>query len=888
MEPQNEQTRVVTSLDGEWTFLTDPDDDGKQRALHDPGTVWPDDVEAVTVPHAWQEADEHREYVGTAWYKTSITYEGHGDREFLRFGAVDYEATVYVNGQRVGANSDGYLPFEIEVTEAITTGENVVVVAVTDPADLDEIPHGKQGEPWYTRVSGIWQSVSLESRPERFVADLKATPNLDDDTVAVDVEVDGATSDLNVTVTVERDDDAVARETIDHVDGGERRISIPDPDYWTPDRPALYDVAVELRADGQLVDAYEDYFGMRSVSVDSDRLYLNGEPIYVRGALDQAFYPDTLYRPFEDELFEYEIRTAKELGFNLLRKHIKPAHPDFIEAADRLGILVWEEPANPDLYTARSKQAVRDQIRGMIDRDYNSPSVVIWSLYNEEWGIGLDQEDFSDHEGRLWNDEAKQEYLTKLFNECKGWDPTRPVCDNSGWAHVATDLNDYHRYFVSPDRAEAWADDLDDIVANPGDNYAVENTPAADAPILVSEFGTWGFPDLPKLRDHYGGDPPWFSHDFLDSPLKRPKGVDERYEATNLPEVFDGYEALAEAWQRRESRSLQGIVQAMRTNDAVAGYVVTEFSDIEWEFNGVLDYLRDPKSFVDEFARVNDDLLVAIEPSTHAVAPGETVEIDVRIVNDTNVPLEGRLRWTALDDEGERSVSVDPFGTTTVADGIPISAPGDAAPGPRDVEATFETDDRTVAGEEPLVVVHPEDAGGATVYAEPPLNRRLDEAGIAVTDDLGAADVAVVESMDEAVSAFVERGNAALLVPGADGRMSSNDVFEYRNLPAGESWNLVASLLYHDGDLVGDLCLDAPVGWAFEGLFPHDLAVGLDRETDEVHVGSVEGWVANWGSPLVVREYGRGRVCSCSFRVTGTYGEHPTATALVNRVIRAL
>lgn len=883
------QPRVETPLDGEWSFLTDPESDGAQRGLHDPDEAWPDDAEAVTVPHAWQEDETYRDYVGTAWYRTTVEYDGHGDRVFLRFGAVDYEATIYVDGEQVGTNREGYLPFEVEVTDAITPGETVVAVEVTDPEDLGEIPHGKQGEPWYTRVSGIWQSVTLESRAETFVSDVKATPNLADDTVALDVAVDGASDDVDAEIRITKDGDEVATTACAIGDGvGECTISIDEPEYWTPDRPDLYDVAVALQADGDVVDAYEDYFGMRSVGVDSDRLYLNGDPLYIRGALDQAYYPDTLYRPFEDDLFEYEVRKAKELGFNMLRKHIKPAHPDFIEAADRLGILVWEEPANPDLYTDRSKEAVRDQLRGMIDRDYNSPSVVVWSLYNEEWGIGLDQEDYSDHEGRLWNDEEKQAYLTELFHETKELDPTRPICDNSGWAHVATDLNDYHEYFVSPDRAQAWEDDLDDIVANPEDNYAVENTPASEAPILISEFGTWGFPDLPKLRDHYGGDPTWFSHDFLEDPLKRPEGVDERYEATDLPEVFDGYEDLAEVWQQRESTSLKGVIEEMRTHEGIAGYVVTEFSDIEWEFNGILDYLRDPKSFADEFATINSEVLVSIEPERHVAAPGDEVSVDVHVVNDTTDALDGELRWSGAGAEGSQAVSVDGFGTTTVEGAVTLSPPPETATGPQEIEVTLETPECTVSNAEQVIVVGPEYAGGKTVYATDPLAGPLDANGVSVTDELDEADAALVTALDDDVSAFVEAGGTAIVVPETDGRMATNEHVEYRNLPAGESWNLVASLLYQDSDLVADLCSDARIGWAFEDLFPHDLAVDLDPETDDVHVGSVEGWIANWGSPLVVRDHGDGQICSCTFRVTDAYGDHPTATALVDRLLRTL
>jgi len=950
MDDPTDQSRDSASLDGVWQFLPDPDADGTARSLHDPDAEWPEDAHEVTVPHAWQEDDRYREYTGTAWYRRTVSVGpdgdtlADGDRTFLRFDAVDYETTVYVDGEAVGTNREGYLPFEVEVTDHLSPGEHTIAVEVTDPDDLSEIPHGKQGDPWYTRVSGIWGSVTLENRSETFVADVKATPDLDDDSVTVDVHVDEPDAggdgpiadDVTAAVRVEREGEEVTSTTcaVDGVDdsvgvgeavveagdaGGTCTLSIPDATYWTPENPALYDVVVELRADGEVVDRYTDYFGMRSISADDERLYLNGEPLYLRGALDQAYYPDTLYRPFDADrfgqeyanLFEYEVETAKELGFNMLRKHIKPAHPDFVEAADRLGILVWEEPANPDIYTERSKREVREQLRRLVDRDYNSPSVVVWSLYNEEWGIGLDQEDYSDHDGRLWNDAEKQDYLADFYEAASAWDPTRLVCDNSGWAHVATDLNDYHEYYASPDRHGAWEEGLDHVLANPDENYATERTPASEAPILVSEFGTWGFPDLPKLREHYGGDPPWFTHDFLDHPLKRPEGVDARFESTDLPDVFDGYDDLADAWQARESVSLQGVIEEMRTRDEVAGYVITEFSDIEWEFNGILDYLREEKSFADEFARLNDDLLVSVDPGSHVVAPGEEVAVDVHVVNDTGDPLSGELAWAAPGDEGTREVSVEAFGTTTFEAVTAVAPPADAATEPREVEATFEASgsesaggetsgDRTVSGAEPVFVVADEPTGEETVYADDGALADALAQRHEVVASVADADVAVVTEVTDDVSAFVEDGGRAVVVPETDGRMAGSDAgttdlegrtvtdaFEYRNLPTADSWNLVASLLYQDNDLFAGLATDERVGWAFEDLFPYDLVTDLDGR-DELHAGSVEGWLANWSSPLVVRDRGDGRLCSCTFRVTDAYGEHPTATALVDRLVRKL
>ncbi|WP_129115445.1 glycoside hydrolase family 2 protein [Halegenticoccus tardaugens] len=930
---RDSSTRTAHSLAGHWEFCVDPDGDpddadADTERWHRPDASWPADATMVTVPHAWQEEDDVREYAGVAWYRRSFSLDEDEDapresatRYFLRFGAVDYEATVWLNGERLGAHRDGYLPFEFDATDAVVAGKNELVVRVFDPEDISEIPHGKQGEPWYTRVSGIWQDVTLESRPSAHVESIRATPDLADDSVAVETAVATADerdpTDFTCVVAVERDGVAVAEASVDVDPDGtaSATLRIDDAVYWTPDSPMLYDVRATLERDGEAVDELRDSFGMREIDFEDGRLYLNGYPLYVRGALDQAYYPETLYRPFDDDLFEREIRTAKELGFNLLRKHIKPAHPDFLDAADRLGILVWEEPANPSVCTERSKEEVRTQIRGLIERDFNHPCVVVWSLYNEEWGLGNPQG--LAEETSLWEDEEKQAYLADLYEEAKAWDPTRLVCDNSGWAHVATDLNDYHRYFVSPDRADAWSDDLDRILDRPADNYGtvdeLGDAPApADAPLLVSEFGTWGLYDVSALRERYGGDPPWFSHDFLDEPLKRPEGVDTRFEATNLPATFDGFEDLAETWQAREFESVKDVIAEMRSRESVAGYVITEFSDIEWEFNGVLDYLREEKSFHDDFAAANAPVAVRLEPARRAVWADDRVAVDATVFNDTGTPLAGTLRLSALGTDATETVEVDAFGPTAFEGRFELDLRSADAAGVEALELAFETPEGTVRTTELITVVEREgaaagtadgaaagdatnstddaeatgaSASAATVYTDlPSLGDRLPEFGYAVVDVPADADVAVVSSLSDGLEARVEAGLPAVLVPGDDGHMESADAVEYRSLPETESWNLVASLFSHDSDLLADLDATGRLGWAFEDLYPYEVVADLGAD-DAVEVGYVEGWLANWSSPLVRRDAGEGTLWICTFRVPEGYGAQPVGTCVLNRLI---
>lgn len=869
-----ERTPAVL-LNGDWEFQIGPKDNGKKWC--DPETTW-EESRMISVPHSWQEHEDLREYTGTAWYRRTFEFTGTdtNERALLSFGAVDYETTVWVNGERVGHNEGGYLPFTFDVTGAVKAGENTIVLRVHDPEDISEIPHGKQGEPWYTRVSGPWQRIDLLTVPETHVVDATVTPDLTTDTAIVELTIGGEPMVSEARVTIEREGTTVVTTTVDVEDRTTAvTLDIPNADYWTPESPALYNLTVELDAGGT-IDTYKDYFGMRSISFEGGDLYLNGEPFAMRGALDQAFYPDTFYRPTDLKTFEREITVAKELGFNMLRKHIKPAHPEFIELADRLGMLVWEEPANPTVYTERSKELFREQLYNLIKRDFNSPSVVTWSIYNEEWGIGS----HSDEES-LWTDIEKQDYLETLYEQTRSWDPTRLVCDNSGWAHVATDLNDYHEYFVAPDRVEAWRERLDEMVANPAGNYGEARTDPEEAPLLVSEFGTWGLTNVDGLEDHYDGDPHWFHHDFLNG-MKRPGNVREKFEASHAADIFEDLNALKAAWQRREFQSVETIIADMREHTGVAGYVLTELSDIEWEFNGVLDYLREEKAFHDDFARINAPVMLHLEPASHAIWAGEAVAADLVVVNDTNENVEFEVGLSVGGSETVETVTVDPHGSTRIKDAIVADAPAVEAVESTDINASVPALDR-IATRSVVVVPKPEapamTLSGGTVDEVPAIAATPDQLaealatrGYRIVEDHADADVSLVTDP-------ADTDGPALVVPKGDGRLMETDRFAYAELPETESWNLCASFLYQN--LIDGI---SPVpGWAFADLYPYGYVTDT-TDNDDVSVGYMEGWLATDGAVVMTR----GNMTVCTLRVTDAYGDNPVATAVVDHLIATL
>ncbi len=370
------------------------------------------------------------------WYRRTFTVPEawKGGRVLLHFGAVDWEATVYVNGKKAGDHRGGYDAFTLDITDALKgSGRQELIVGVFDPTNSGNQPRGKQvAKPrgiWYTAVTGIWQTVWLEPVPETHIDRLVITPDVDKKCLRLTVETAGEAPDLAVEAVATDGGTQVGKAS--GKAGAELSLPVKAPKLWSPDSPHLYDLTVELKHKGKTVDAVSGYFGMRKIEIGKDdkgvtRMLLNGKFVFQMGPLDQGWWPDGLYIAPTDEAFKYDVEITRKLGFNMTRKHVKIEPDRWYYWCDKLGLLVWQDMPNGNNKTPESKKQFEKELRALVEGHRNHPSIIMWVVFNEGWG------------------QHDTERYAKLVKEL---DPGRLVSGVSGWADKKCgDILDVHSY----------------------------------------------------------------------------------------------------------------------------------------------------------------------------------------------------------------------------------------------------------------------------------------------------------------------------------------------------------------------------------------------------------------------------------------------------------
>lgn len=367
------------------------------------------------------------------WYRREFQAPARpqGGRVLLHFGAADWEAVVSVNGKEVGQHRGGYDPFTFDITDALTpSGTQELLVRVWDPTDTGPQPRGKQvlkpHSIWYTAVTGLWQTVWLEAVPATYISSLRIDPDVDAGVVRLQVNVAGSNA-ASAKVTAEALDGTRAVGSANGRAGESLAVRIPNAKPWSPSNPFLYDLDVRLSTG----DAIKSYTGMRKIAVSKDagginRLFLNGQPLFEYGQLDQGWWPDGLYTAPTDAALRFDIDTQKSMGFNTIRKHVKVEPERWYYECDRAGMLVWQDMPSGDNNTPEGKANFARELDAVVSALRNHPSIIMWVPFNEGWG---------------------QHDTDKYVSHLQEMDPTRLVNNASGWTDAGVgSVVDAHAY----------------------------------------------------------------------------------------------------------------------------------------------------------------------------------------------------------------------------------------------------------------------------------------------------------------------------------------------------------------------------------------------------------------------------------------------------------
>lgn len=899
-------SRQVVSLDGAWDFCHE-------------GGAW----RTATVPAPWQaDFPDLRHASGRAVYRRRFSLPDHAAEAevALRFGAVSAICEVRVNGTTVGRNGNGWLPFDCVIPPALLQAENEVEVncllpdghpATSPDAGFAELPHGKQS--WYGPQGGIWQSVSLELRHPahllraEIAADISGHVDL---VLHVTPQAIGGEARLAIT------DSTGMRVALANValDGQATaaRLTVNTPDLWSPDDPALYRLRVEIVRD-TVLDQTDHSFGFRRFETRDGRFYLNGKPFYMRAALDQDYYPQGICTPPSVGYIEDQFRKARELGLNMLRTHIKIPDPRYYEAADRMGLLVWTEIPNVATFTAGSARRMKATMEGILARDGNHPCIVIWTLINEDWGT------------RLCEDPSHRAWLAATYDWLKQRDPGRLVVDNSpchGNFHVKTDIDDFHYYRSVPERRAEW----DALTAEFAGRADWTFSPYGDAqrrgdePLVVSEFGVWGLPHPDQVA--IDGAEPWWMETggTWGDGVAYPHGVQDRFAQLGLSRVFGDFDGFISAVQGYQFANLKYEIESMRAWPSIQGYVITEFTDVHWESNGLLDMNRNPRSFHHSFATVNADAVIVPRIDRYSAFSGSTFRFGLSVAAGGVALPRAELRWQMEGVTGAVAVPACP--ALDVADAGTVSIPMPASGPNRMLTIRFDlvANGQTLARNSVEIALHrrPDFSRLPTVGSrDPVVAAHLGALGLQVVAPESAA-VTVARGLDAADIARMQGGAVYLLVAdGSAGPRLRTDlprreqpyipiVDDIPGLPLSQEAQMPNMVLHarHGTIWRGDwiagfswIRREGPlaalpggplVDLSFDRVIPHHVLTGFRTWEfgGPVHSGVVVGWCHKPAALIAERRIGRGALVATTFRLFAeAAGQDPVALTLTDALV---
>lgn len=568
--PQLRRTRWI-DLCGAWEFAFDDANVGIAEGWITRPEVFDRTIQVPFPPESRASGIAETGPHPVVWYRRAfqVAPADRQERLLLHFGAVDYRADVWVNGQLVAQHAGGHTPFSADITSALrdqTTAQTLVVRAEDSPTDLAQ-PRGKQyWEPqprriWYHRTTGIWQPVWLEPVSSTYIADIRWTPDLDRGLLGMQVDLNAEPArPLRLRLRLSLRDTMLTDDSYTIERAKLRRFVALEPAgltmsrdqlLWSPGKPNLIDATLTLLDGERVVDEVRSYAGVRSAGFADGRFLLNGRPYYLRLVLEQGYWPESHLAAPSDEALRREVELIKSLGFNGVRIHQKVEDPRFLYWCDRLGLLVWGEMANAYIFTSEAVERLTREWMEVIRRDYSHPCIVTWVPLNESWGVPS-----------LDHDPTQQAYVRALYNLTHALDATRPAIGNDGWEHIASDVWGIHDYaldgatirerYGSPEAVERTIQQVQPHYRA----IALPDAHRAGQPLMLTECG--GISYSPKQGER------WFGYGTVQ----------------NSEEFLAKY---------------QDLVGAILECPTIAGFCYTQLTDTEQETNGLLTAERAPK-----------------------------------------------------------------------------------------------------------------------------------------------------------------------------------------------------------------------------------------------------------------------------------------------------
>lgn len=570
-------------LNGKWDFAFDPQNCGLADRWY---KEFPNQNLEINVPFAYQtklSGINKRDKVDVVWYRKTINL--NPGKVALNFGAVDFEADVYIDGEHqlnhIGGETSFKVIFDVQLAK-----DYEIVVRVYDPSYNEEIPRGKQFWEdesrgiWYTPTTGIWQPVWVDYLGDCTIDKLKTSSRLLEgfQDINVTVSENAINKKLQLTINLEDNQEYTITQDIHNIYNtftiemyDNKIFKMPfhsggrDSICWSPENPRLFDYKVEIIDQDVVIDQVESYFGFREITTENGITYLNNNPYYFKLVLDQGYWEDGLLTAPTDEDYIKDIKLAKEMGFNGCRKHQKVEDPRFLYWADKLGFLVWGEVSSSPVYSDNAVKYAQTNWFEIIERDYNHPCIVAWVPLNESWTVPFIKRDLK-----------QQAHSMSLYYQIKSIDNTRLVVNNDGWELTKTDICAIHNYNHGHLEDLRMQNYFEEIMIS---KEKLLNSRAAGKPVYADGFSHEE--DTPILITEFGG----IAYDS-----KNPNGWGYT-SVTNADDLIGEYKRIIDVFSK---------------SDAIYGYCYTQLCDVEQEVNGFLTYSREPKCDLSKIKEIND------------------------------------------------------------------------------------------------------------------------------------------------------------------------------------------------------------------------------------------------------------------------------------------